>query len=135
METMVSDTKAPSKGRYAGANERIGLWSWLFLYLSATFLLFFLFVHLFTIHYGANRIISADSVSRDFGSDFTVVINLILLGLATFHGLLGIRRIVLDLEILGKKGDQNLIYVLALIGMGLFLYGLVVYNRFATMGM
>jgi len=108
--------------------ERIGTWGWLTLYLSGICLLFFLLSHIAMIHYGTTDAISAQRVFLDLRSSFVRIIDLGLLGICILHGLSGFRRIVLDLEWLGKRSDRFLIGSLSLFGVVMFVFGLFIFN-------
>jgi succinate dehydrogenase hydrophobic anchor subunit len=116
----------------SGAKERIGIWAWFGIYLSALILLFFLISHICMIHYGSNHIITAKSVSSDLRSYFVAVVDIGLLAICIFHGLAGFRSVVLDLEIFGRRGDRYFIYSLIIIGVCLLMLGIIIFDRFTS---
>ena len=120
----------PSQPSTWGSHERIGLTGWLSLYVSGGLVVFFLLSHLFVIHFISGADISAQSVYRDLRSAFLSFVNIALLILALFHGLMGLRRIILDLNLLGKKGDRALMVLLLLVGLVLVLLGIEIFRRF-----
>jgi succinate dehydrogenase hydrophobic anchor subunit len=113
-----------------GQGERIGLVGWLVLYVSGLLLLFFLFAHVIAIHFVSEGNITAQSVSRDLNSGFLAVVAIGLLLLSTIHGLIGLRRVLLDLEIFGKKGDRMLLVTLTMAGIVIVIAGLEIFRRF-----
>ena len=121
-------------GRYTNSREkeRIGLWGWLILYLSGAFLLFFLLTHIFVIHYGTGNVITTISVFNDMRSYVIAFVNLGLLMLCIFHGLVGLRRLLLDLEIFSERGDRYLIRGLIILGLGMLIFGVVIFNKFIS---
>ncbi len=122
------------EGRYTNSREkeRIGLWGWLSLYLSGALLLFFLLTHIFVIHYGTGNVITTISVFNDMRSYVIAFVNLGLLMLCIFHGLVGLRRLLLDLEIFSERGDRYLIRGLIILGLGMLIFGVVIFNKFIS---
>lgn len=115
-----------------GQAERIGLAGWLSLYVSGAVIFFLLLIHILAIHFFADEKITVISVRADFKSLSLTIINLGLLFFGLFHGLLGLRRVVLDLEIFGKKGDQIFIWVLTAGGFGLAVFGIAIFQGFTA---
>jgi succinate dehydrogenase hydrophobic anchor subunit len=111
-----------------GPSERIGLVGWLSLYVSGALLLFLLLAHVLAIHFFGDGQISAASVRKDVGSWFLNIISLGLLLVGLFHGLLGFFRMLLDLEIFGKRGSSWFKWILYATGAGVMVFGVVVFS-------
>jgi succinate dehydrogenase hydrophobic anchor subunit len=116
-----------------GFSERIGLLGWLSLYVSGGVLFVLLLIHVFAIHFFAEGEIAAASVREDMGSWFLIFINVGLLFLGLFHGLIGLHRILLDLGIFGKRGNRRLKKFLYVVGAGFVLFGIVVFGALNTL--
>ena len=109
--------------------ERIGLWGWLGIYVTGFCLLFFLLAHVWILHYATDVTITLRSTFSALQSPFVMIVELGLLAFAVVHGMLGIRRIALDLELLGKKGDRYLTWGLTAAGFILITSGLIIFNQ------
>jgi succinate dehydrogenase/fumarate reductase cytochrome b subunit len=55
-----------------------------------------------------------------------------LLFLVVIHAMVGLRRIVLDLEVLKRKGSRYLTWSLVAAGAAVCLWGVVIFNRLAA---
>jgi succinate dehydrogenase / fumarate reductase membrane anchor subunit len=113
-----------------GSGERIGLIGWLSLYLSGVLVVFLVLGHILFIHFISDADITAQSVYRDLQSGFISFLTIALLPLGVFHGLMGLRRVILDIEILGKKGDRVLLVVLGLVGVFIVIIGIEIFFKF-----
>ena len=124
----------PPAFRFGGGNEALGLWGWFGLYLSGAVLLFFILSHLWVIHYSpTGHELSWKSIFENFKDYYIIrIIDIGLLVFCIIHGLLGFRRIILDLEFLSKSGDKWLIGALIIIGIMLFIFGLVIFVNFIS---
>ena len=111
-----------------GPGERIGLWGWLTLYITGAILFFLLLAHLFASHFVGEKPINAAVVRGDVESSFLSVVSIGLLLVGLLHGLLGLRRVLLDLELFGKKGDQWLKTILLVAGLGLAAAGWMIFR-------
>lgn len=109
--------------------ERIGLWGWLGIYVTGFCLIFFLLAHVWIVHYATDGTITLRSTLSALQSPFVMIVELGLLAFAVVHGMLGIRRITLDLELLGKKGDRYLTWCLTAAGFILITSGLIIFNQ------
>jgi len=112
--------------------ERIGLWGWLGIYLTGLCLSFFLGAHVWLIHYASQETITFKSSLAAFHSPLVMVIELGLLVFAVIHGMLGVRRVILDLEFLGKKGDRFLTWGLTALGAILIIGGIIIFQGFSS---
>ena len=115
-----------------GDYQRIGLWAWLGLYASGTILLFLLLTHFGVIHFGTYEPLSIKTTQKALDSPFVRTIELSLLLFALFHGLMGFRRVILDLEILQKRGNRWLSLCLLVLGVTLFTWGLFLFSRLSS---
>ena len=111
--------------------ERIGLWGWLGIYVTGFFLSFFIAAHIWLIHYASQAQITFKSSLAALQSPFVMAVEVGLLVFAVVHGMLGVRRIVLDLELLGKRGDRYLMWVLTAVGAILIISGTIIFHGFS----
>lgn len=125
----------PPAFRFGGGNEALGLWGWFGLYLSGAVLLLFIFSHLWVIHYSpAGHELTGKSIFESLKAHYMIrVTDVGLLVFCIIHGLLGFRRIILDLDFLSKSGDRWLISGLTIAGIMLFIFGLVVFSNFISL--
>jgi len=94
-------------GNLAPAN----IWLWLFQRISAVLLVVVLGVHLWLANFG-----QAAASSR-------AILGVVLLALALFHGLNGVRAVILDFNP-GIRGRRFVTAILVLLGASLLLFGL-----------
>ncbi|UCF92509.1 MAG: hypothetical protein JSW39_30315 [Desulfobacterales bacterium] len=133
MENVKENGAMISSSRNAQPGERIGLVGWLSLYVSGALTFFFILTHILAIHFVSGEVTTAAKVYRDLNSPFLSFISLGLLFLGIFHGLIGLRRVLLDLEIFGKRGDRSLVAALVVIGLGLALFGIKIFSQFKAL--
>ena len=112
--------------------ERIGLWGWVGLYVTGALLLFFLFGHVLLVHLKPSVSLTAQATSLGLTSPFVRVLDLALLTFAVIHGLLGLRRLVLDCEILRARGRAWLTGAFSIAGVLLIVFGYVLLQRLIT---
>lgn len=110
--------------------QQEGLWGWVVLYLTGAFLLVFLFVHLGILHYSIVGPITVNQVAERLRSPAIQILDLGLLALALFHGLTGLRRVVLDLGVFTQKAERFFFWVLMGFGGFSFLFGLWIFKTF-----
>jgi succinate dehydrogenase hydrophobic anchor subunit len=115
-----------------GDYQRIGLWGWLGLYASGAVLLFLVLTHVGILHFGTYDPLSIKTTQKALGSPFIRTVELSLLLFVLIHGLMGFRRIILDLEILQKRGNRWLSLCLVVLGFTLFTWGLFIFNRLSS---
>lgn len=84
---------------------------WVLQRITAVLLVVFLALHLW-----------ASNFSTDWAAFFRAIVDLSLLALALFHGLNGVRTVVLDFG-LGLQGRRFLSASLAMLGIAAFLFG------------
>ena len=109
--------------------ERLGVWGWLVIYSTGVALLFFLLVHIWLVHYVSDQPITLKSVLLALRSPFVRTINLGVLFFSLIHGMMGLRRILLDMELFKKGGVYILNVCLFIAGLALFVWGLIIFNR------
>jgi len=101
----------------------IGITAWVLQRVTAVLLLIFLGVHLGALHYYLfGQHITFDRVVERLQSPFFVVVDLGLLVTAAFHGLNGIRAVLLDLP-LSPGVQRAAFWVLVVIGVIGVVYG------------
>lgn len=108
-----------------------GFWPWFFQRATGLLLIFLLAVHIWVSHFaGLKEVTSGQQeelilfslVKERLRTTVLILADFSLLALVLYHGLNGIRSILLDLGLDGrKKRVANL--VLAIVGVGAFLYG------------
>ncbi len=87
------------------------VWLWLLQRITAVLLVLFLGLHLWASNFAA-----------DWAALLRAIVDLSLLVLALFHGLNGVRTIVLDFGV-GLQGRRFLSVSLAMLGIAAFLFG------------
>lgn len=113
-----------------GAPAAAGIGAWLGLYLTGAFLLVFVLAHLWALHYGIPGPITARAVAERLRAPHFQVLDLGLLALALTHGLLGLRRVLLDFEGIGPRGQRVIPWVLLGIGAATFAWGIQIFQAF-----
>ncbi|MEA2063933.1 MAG: hypothetical protein U9P14_09570 [Gemmatimonadota bacterium] len=75
--------------------------------------------------FGIDRagVLTFASVSTRSGMPFYLVVYLVLLAAALYHGLYGLRSIVLEVTVLGPVLQKTISVILILGGLGFFAYG------------
>ncbi len=86
------------------------VWLWLLQRITAVLLILVLSVHLWIANFAESS------------ASFRAVLGLVLLGLALFHGLNGVRTVVLDFNV-GARGRKFATGILVLLGVALLLFG------------
>ena len=118
-------------GKFEDPRQRIGVWGWIGLYLTGALLLFFLLAHILLVHYGTAHPLSYQSSARALGSAFVRTVELGLLFFAVIHGLIGLRRFLLDLEIFSQRGSLYLTRTVTALGSLLLIWGSLIFMRLA----
>ncbi len=106
------------------------LWQWLSLRLSGLLLITFVAIHLWALHYEEIPSSSFQEIAAKLRSPGFVFLDLALLVLALYHGLLGFFRVVSDLGFLGPKGEKLLGMTLSLAGVAGLLLGYQILKAF-----
>jgi len=86
------------------------VWLWLFQRISAVLLVLVLGIHLWLANFG------------QASASLRAILGVILLGLALFHGLNGVRTVILDFNV-GTQGHKFVTTTLLLLGVALLLFG------------
>lgn len=102
-------------------NMRVGMYAWLIQRLSGLYLTFFLLTHIMAIAQ-ANFGITTGSMAQSFdilrnpfwtGGTATIIFDLLALGIIAFHGVNGVRIVLLDLGLGVRK--HKLVFSLMMI--------------------
>lgn len=112
--------------------ENIGMWTWLLQRVTGLLLVFYLFAHLWVLHYAnlPNKV-AFDEILARLQSPLFLVFDLMLLALVIFHALNGIRVIVIDFGI-SSRGQKMLFWGLMLLGFAMFSFGVYALWPFIT---
>jgi succinate dehydrogenase / fumarate reductase, membrane anchor subunit len=95
----------------ASSSTPTNVWLWLFQRVSAVLLVVILGVHLWLANFG------------QASSSLRAVLGVVLLGLALFHGLNGVRTVIFDFNI-GVQGRKFTTMLLLLLGVVSLLFGM-----------
>jgi succinate dehydrogenase / fumarate reductase membrane anchor subunit len=95
----------------ASRSTSANVWLWLFQRVSAVLLVVILGVHLWLANFG------------QASSSLRAVLGVVLLGLALFHGLNGVRTVIFDFNI-GAQGRKFTTMLLLLLGVVSLLFGM-----------
>jgi succinate dehydrogenase hydrophobic anchor subunit len=110
-----------------GPYERIGLFGWLLLYVTGALLLFFLASHVWLSVYGSLQPATLKGSQLLLGSTFVRVVELGLLFLAVVHGMIGVKRIMLELDLAKKKGNQYLNWCFVVAAFLILVFGIYIF--------
>jgi succinate dehydrogenase cytochrome b556 subunit len=112
--------------------ENIGIWAWLLQRVTGILLVFYLFVHLWILHYAnlPNKV-AFDEILARLQSPLFLVFDLMLLALIIFHALNGVRVIIIDFGI-SSRAQKILFLALMLLGFVMFLFGVYALWPFIT---
>jgi succinate dehydrogenase hydrophobic anchor subunit len=94
----------------ASRSTPTNVWLWLFQRVTAVLLIVFLGVHLWLANFGQAT------------ASLRAIIGVILLGLALFHGLNGVRTVIFDFNV-GVQGRKFATMLLLLLGAASLLFG------------
>lgn len=112
--------------------ERIGLPGWLLLYVTGALLLFFLFSHVWLSVYGSFQPFTLKGTQLLLRSPFIKVVEIGLLFLAVVHGMIGVKRIILELNLARKKGSQYLNWCFVIAGTLIFVFGIYIFGLLSS---
>lgn len=114
------------------APSTVAFGDWVALYLTGLFLVVFLLAHLWAVHYAAGGEVgfTFDAVRQKLRTPLFAFLDLGLLVLATYHGLVGTRRFVVDLEILGTRAMHLFTWALMVAGLAGLYYGWLIFRSF-----
>lgn len=100
------------------------MWAWLLQRITAGVLLFGLTSHLVATHVMAIGQLSDSNIALRLASSFFVVVDVSLLAAGVFHGLNGVRMVILDYGLRTRSRQRALSGTLWLIGIAVFIYGM-----------
>ena len=110
-----------------GPYERIGLFGWFILYVSGALLLFFLASHVWLSVYASLQPVTLKGSQLLLGSTFVRVVELGLLFLAVIHGMIGLKRIILELDLTKKRGNRYLNWCFVMAASLILVFGLYIF--------
>jgi succinate dehydrogenase / fumarate reductase cytochrome b subunit len=99
-----------------------GTWAWLLQRISAVVLVYALAVHLIVTHIFNIGELSFSNVDARLESWFYIITDFVLLGASLFHGLNGLRMVLLD-RWFGGPSRIVMDIVLVILGLVTFVYG------------
>jgi succinate dehydrogenase hydrophobic anchor subunit len=104
--------------------ERGGLWPWLGQRVTAVLVLVTITVHLVLTHYIAIGELSFDNIADRLAGGAVLINDIVLLVAAVYHGLNGLRMVVLDWGLSTVAGRRVFDGVLWLAGIATVVYGI-----------
>ena len=111
-------------------NSQSGMWPWLIQRISGAVLLIYLGVHFFITHFAVEGNIDFKIVTDRFrGTTFWHNWDWMLLALALFHGVNGIRAIILDFGV-KQVTARILFWLMIIICVVFFMYGFTALSPF-----
>lgn len=128
----MNDMSVKSGNNYQIVNSIVsqGIWGWFIQRLSGVLLVVYLGVHLWLVHVGKQDYTAAVVAARLQDVAYQLVI-IGLLVVALFHGLNGLRRIIVDVGHLDSSFQRIIAVVVLLIGLAGFYYGILIFNALA----
>jgi len=111
------------------APVRIGLWGWLGIYITGAILLILILFHVGMIHYASSQPFSWSRTAEALRSPLVRCVEFSLLVFALIHGMMGLRRLILDLEIFKRRGSPYLTLCLTGVAVILLLWGLQIFRH------
>ena len=107
-------------------------WGWFLQRASALLLVIGLFAHFWVLHYALEKPVNFDKVAARLQSPEWVIFDVLLLGIALYHGLNGIWNIIMDYA--PKAGTKRGVsFVLWLFGIVAFTFGAYALIPFKTL--
>ena len=113
--------------RDLGPYERIGSFGWFLLYVTGALLLFFLASHVWLSVYGSLQTVTLKGSQLLLGSTFVRVMEIGLLFLAVIHGMIGLKRIILELDLTKKRGNRYLNWCFVMAASLILVFGLYIF--------
>ena len=104
--------------------SRGGMWPWLGQRVTAVLVLVTIMIHLILTHYIAIGHLSYSNIGERLAGGAVVVNDVVLLVAVVFHGLNGLRMVVLDWGLAGSGGRRLFDVVLWLVGIAAVVYGI-----------
>ncbi len=123
---MVSEVKE-IKAQAAASGVKIsgpgGIWGWLLQRVSAVLLILVLGIHLWILHFaGEHAALTMAGVSIRLKSLSYMLVDYTLLGVALYHGLYGLRSVLLD-YVSGERATRLVTAIVWVVGVVAFIYG------------
>jgi succinate dehydrogenase cytochrome b556 subunit len=104
--------------------NRGGMWPWLGQRVTAVLVLVTIMVHLVLTHYIAIGQLSFDNIASRLAGGAVLVNDIVLLVAVVYHGLNGLRMVVLDWGLSNVAGRRVFDAVLWLVGIAAIVYGI-----------
>lgn len=109
--------------------SEVGMWSWLLQRVTGVLLVFYLFLHLYVLHFAGEGATTFDAIAARLRTPFFKFFDLTLLALVIFHGLNGVRAVLIDFGL--SAGAQRIVFwVLMALGFAMFLAGASILMKF-----
>jgi succinate dehydrogenase hydrophobic anchor subunit len=103
---------------------RGGMWPWLGQRVTAVLVIVTILVHLVLTHYVAIGELSYDNIGERLAVRAVLVNDIVLLVAVVFHGLNGLRMVVLDWGLSGSGGRRAFDVVLWVVGIAAVIFGI-----------
>jgi succinate dehydrogenase hydrophobic anchor subunit len=103
--------------------SRGGMWPWLGQRITAVLVIVTIMIHLVLTHYIAIGQLSYSNIGARLAGGAVVINDLVLLVAVVFHGLNGLRMVVLDWGLSGRGGRRVFDIALWLVGIAAIVYG------------
>lgn len=99
-----------------------GIWGWLWQRITAVLLCVVLGFHLYVLHFSGQHVLTTAGVSIRFSVLSYAIVDYTLLAVALYHGLYGLRSVLLD-YITGERATRVLTAIVWIVGLVAFVYG------------
>ena len=116
----------PNEATYSSvssASRHFGMWPWLLQRITGALLIVYIAGHIWIDHYAIHGPITFQGVAERLRGSFWRNFDIALLGLVLYHGLNGIRIIILDFNP-GKSIQKLTLWGILILGIMLFIYGM-----------
>ena len=100
-----------------------GSLAWLWQALTGLLLVILLTLHMIVNHFAAGGLLTYQDIIQYLSNPIVLVIEILFLASVIFHAMAGIRALVLDFGV-SKQTDRSVTWVLWVVGVLMFLYGL-----------
>lgn len=117
-------TPVTAANRYEAKSLATETWTWLVQRITAVALLAFLGAHIWVLHYAlVGERIDFASVTARLQTPFFIFVDGVLLAVVLFHGLNGLRAVLLDFNF-GQRIEPVLTWAIVLVGVATLAFGL-----------
>ncbi len=106
------------------ASSRGGMWPWLGQRVTAVLVIVTILVHIVLTHYVAIGHLSYDNIGARLAHGVVLVNDIVLLLAVVFHGLNGLRMVVLDWGLANRGGRRVFDVALWIVGILAVIYGI-----------